>query len=169
MVASSRIPFAALALACACASAAPRPSPPSAAAASAPSDLPRSSIAAVLANRAELALDEAQVKQLEELDHEREKRDADVLAQRGPSPRTDRALLGGTTSGRSRRGERAGGAAPGEIQRLLDDDDTRAFLAAEQVLRPEQRERARAFAERYREDRFDDRDQAKLPPANRAP
>jgi hypothetical protein len=110
----------------------------------------------VLAHRAELALDEAQVKQLEDLDREREKQDAEVRAQRGPSARADRARMEARSS-RARRSGQPGDAAGGALRRLLDDDDTRAYLMAEQVLRPEQRERARDIAERYRESRSDER------------
>ncbi|MGC4117997.1 MAG: hypothetical protein QM765_26295 [Myxococcales bacterium] len=40
-------------------------------------------------------------------------------------------------------------------ERVLDDNDRQAFLKAEAVLREEQLEPARAFAERYREALYD--------------
>ncbi len=47
-----------------------------------------------------------------------------------------------------------GGRDPGPT---ADDNDTAAYLRAEEVLRPEQRERAREIAERYREELYDRR------------
>jgi hypothetical protein len=106
--------------------------------------LPRSSVAAVLAHRGELGLDDAQVKRLERIDEDLQRRNAELPA----APPPDRS---GT---RRARGEQR---RPADPERFRNDNDTAAYLEAEQVLRPEQRDRAREIAEKYREELYDER------------
>lgn len=47
------------------------------------------------------------------------------------------------------------------LQTQIDDADTAAWLAAEALLRESQREKARAVAEKYREELADEREAAK--------
>jgi hypothetical protein len=57
----------------------------------------------------------------------------------------------------ARRPEKAG--APESIEERVDDNDTHAYLEAEElVLTPEQRDRARDIAEDYREKLYDRRE-----------
>jgi hypothetical protein len=116
-----------------------------------PKLLPRSSLAAVLAHRAELGLDDDQVRRLERLDDDLQRRNAELPAaapegrpgdRRGPGPAGGR--------GEPRR-------PPADPERVRSDNDTAAYLQAEEILRPEQRDRAREIAERYREELFDQR------------
>jgi hypothetical protein len=152
----------------ACAQAPPRPSARASPAAG--PHLPRSSILAVLEHRDELALDDAQVEKLLAIEKELEKR-LDALSPGGaqparPSEDTGRGDDEGSRRGghnrdaagapRGRTGPRA--SPPGGRDRVLDDADTEAFYRAEQVLRAEQRERAREIAEQYREARYNARE-----------
>lgn len=139
--------------------------------------LPRSSVAAVLGHRAELGLDDDQVRRLEAIDDDLQRQNAALGARAAPGPGASRLPEGAQpTEGRSGNGSAAGGAmgrhrggprgaggraappiagrAPGPT---ADDNDTAAYYRAEEVLRPEQRERAREIAERYREDLYDQR------------
>lgn len=156
-------------LAGACASAPPpRPSP-------GPRPmLARSSIAALLEQRASLGLDEGQVARLQEMDEALEKRKRSICENmRQPREAPDGA--GEAASGR--RGDdpvmapshglgagpgRGGGPAPAGpsdprsvVERATDDADRQAYLQAEELLREGQRERGREIAEKYRERLFD--------------
>jgi hypothetical protein len=113
-----------------------------------PKLLPRSSVAAVLAHRTELGLDDDQVRRLQGIDDELQRRNAELPAaapagrpggRRGPGPRGD-----------ARR-------PPADPERVRNDNDTAAYLRAEEILRPDQRDRAREIAERYREELYDQR------------
>ncbi|HTN52375.1 MAG TPA: hypothetical protein VML50_08245 [Anaeromyxobacter sp.] len=163
-------PAALLALGLACARAAPVPAPHPAPA-PAPR-LPRSSIAAVLEHRAELALDEAQVARLEEAERGLEKELAAVPGSRPAAPvgapageaarPPGRGHGGGGGEGQGKHGGRGQGSPGGQDpDQRRDDADTRAFLQVEEVFRPEQRERAREIAEAYREARYDAREAAR--------
>ncbi len=161
----------------ACASA-PKPAPPTVPTRS-PAPLPRSSILAVLSDRAALRLDDDQAKRLEQLQADLDRRQADIRQGKatpaapevttnaaGARPvegrrRSGRALGDSTGSQRGRdasKGSRGGGA---NVDRALDDADTAAFLEAEKIFRDGQRERAREVAEKYREDLFDAREAAR--------
>jgi len=147
----------------------------------APSPLPRSSIVAVLTHRAELSLDDDQVKRFEQVQSDLDKKDAEIrqgssAGTGGQASASDGAQqVGeghqrgrGTGSGHSRsRGasKRNQGPTGSDVERALDDQDTAAFLEAEEILRADQRERAREIAEKYREDLYAQKEQAKQPPA----
>jgi hypothetical protein len=150
--------------------------------------LPRSSIAAVVQQRAKLGLTDDQVRALEEIDQEREKADAsfmDEVAQKkkaaqaassGSGPPAGGGAGGGMGGGGMRGGGMRGGSmggrrgsppggnqataetAPATIQDRLDDDDTKAFLDAEQVLTEAQRDPAREIASDYRAQRYERRE-----------
>jgi hypothetical protein len=152
---------------------APRPSP-----ARAPSALPRSSIAAVLSHRTELALGDDQVKRLEQMQAELDKKDAEIregvlvdsggeasATQPGQQPGEGHQRGRGTGSaGRSRAhgaSKRSQGSTASDVERALDEQDTATFLRSEEIFRADQRERAREIAEKYREDLYDEREQAK--------
>ncbi len=137
--------------------------------------LPRSSIAAVLLHRDELALTDDQLHALQELDAELAERVAElkdhVRAPRdGGVARRPYAGAPGSGGGRgfgTRRGmgrpRVSGGTGenpnrPKTLQDHLDDLDTQAYLQAEEeVLTDAQRERARDIAEEYREALYDRR------------
>lgn len=131
--------------------------------------LPRSSIAAVLAARGELKLTEEQVRQLERMDEQLEKANAPMrseiqrLTQGEPTPTQGSAARRVGGAGRGRRGEPGGGSARteraplGTVQQRIDDNDTQAYLQAENVLTPEQQPRAREIASRFREELWDRR------------
>jgi hypothetical protein len=104
--------------------------------------LPRSSVAAVLAHRGELGLDGDQVKRLERIDDDLQRRNAELPA--APPPER--------SGGRRARGEQR---RPADPDRIRNENDTAAYFEAEQVLRPEQRDRAREIAEKYREELYD--------------
>lgn len=77
-------------------------------------------------------------------------------------------------SGRPRGGHRGRGEkshdtppAPVDPENAWNEVDTAAYLRAESLLRPEQRDRARDIAERYREDLYDQRAAQKREPAPR--
>jgi hypothetical protein len=113
--------------------------------------LPRSSVAAVLARRAELALDDDQVRRLERIDDDLQRRNAELpaaAAERRPGGRRGSGPTG--SKGEPRR-------PPADPERVRNDNDTAAYLQAEEILRPEQRDRAREIAERYREELYDQR------------
>lgn len=133
--------------------------------------LPRSSIAAVLASRGELNLTEEQVHQLEKMDEQLEKANAPIRSEiqrmtQGESSPTQGGASAGRRAGgagRSRRGEPGGGSARtvrapmGTLQQRIDDNDTQAYLQAENVLTPEQQPRAREIASHFREELWDRR------------
>jgi hypothetical protein len=148
--------------------------------------LPRSSIAAVVQQRAKLALTDDQVRDLEELDQAREKANAAILdevAQKEKAARAAASGNGGTTSGAAAGGSRGGGMRGGgmrgggmggrrgppageaphgadqpTVQDRLDENDTKAFLDAEQVLTEAQRDPAREIASDYRAQLYDRRE-----------
>jgi hypothetical protein len=140
--------------------------------------LPRSSIAAVVQSRDKLGLNDEQVRRLEEIDQEREKADAVVEDEAdkrdqeakatakannatGPIPAGGRGGGGhaggrGIRSGASSAHHKAGDETATD-QAKLDDNDTKAFLEAEQVLTEGQRDAAREIASDYRAELFDRR------------
>jgi hypothetical protein len=155
--------------------------------------LPRSSIAAVLARRGELELTPGQVEALEAADRELAARLYTLRVQlrsagrpAGKPGRADGAREGGSGGMEGPMGGgpgggggpmRGGGGPPGgaegapggngarpredpeerrrALAAQLDDEDTRAYLRAEALLDPGQREPARAAAERYRAARYE--------------
>jgi hypothetical protein len=133
--------------------------------------LPRSSIAAVLAHRAELHLSEDQVQWLQSRDDRLEKDNAairEAMAQRKKQlghGETDPFGAGMGAGSRGGRGGHSMGGARGKpandplhaAQDQLDDNDTKAYLDAENLLTEEQRRRAREIAERFREELWDRR------------
>jgi hypothetical protein len=146
------------ALAVACASATPSPAESSIAPAAV--DLPRSSIAAVLLHRDELKLTPAQVGGLQQRDDALAREDA-ALRARVSSGADSGATSSQPAVGTPGRGKHRGGhatqtqtRAPDLLTRL-DDDDTRAYLEAEQLLTEEQRPHAREIASAYREALYD--------------
>ncbi len=140
--------------------------------------LPRSSIAAVVQQRTKLGLTDDEVRDLEELDQAREKANAafmDEVAQKqkaaqaastgaGSGPPASGGQSGGGMRGGGMRGggmggrrgppqgasEAANATAPATIQDRLDENDTKAFFDAEQVLTEAQRDPAREIASDYR-------------------
>jgi len=149
-------------LALACASAAP-PAPLTEPPILAPSmDLPRSSLAAILAHREELALTAAQVEALSRRDDALAKEDEALrarLAARSSSGSTSRPPPSGMGGRHGRRGgqQRTQATTHGpDALGQLDDNDTRAYLEAEeQVLTEAQRPAAREIASAYREALYD--------------
>ncbi|HEY6001737.1 MAG TPA: hypothetical protein VIV57_02605, partial [Anaeromyxobacter sp.] len=115
-----------------------------------PKILPRSSVAAVLAHRGELGLDDDQIRRLERIDDDLQRRNAEVPAA-APGERGGRRAAGSPAG----RGEPK--RPPPDPERVRNDNDTAAYLQAEEILRPEQRDRAREIAERYREELYDQR------------
>jgi hypothetical protein len=83
------------------------------------------------------------VKRLERLDEDLQRRNADLPAQ----------AVHDRSGGRRGQPQRP----PADPDRIRSDNDTAAYLQAEEILRPEQRERAREIAERYREELYDQR------------
>jgi hypothetical protein len=149
-------------LAVGCASA-PPPAPPTEPPIVAPStDLPRSSIAAILAHRQELALTSAQVEALSRRDDALAKEDEALrakLAAKSSSGSAPQLPPSGTGGRRGRRGGQqrapAAGHAPDALTQL-DDNDTRAYLEVEEkVLSEAQRPAAREIASAYREALYD--------------
>jgi hypothetical protein len=158
--------------------------------------LPRSSIAAVVQQRATLKLTDDQVRDLEALDQDREKANAALLeevAQKqkaltaGSSgsggarnaPSTGGMNGGGMNGGGMRGGGMRGGGMGGRrgapaashpsaagpdaatVQDRLDENDTKAFLDAEQVLTDAQRDPAREIASDYRAQLYERREREK--------
>jgi hypothetical protein len=138
----------------------------------------------VLAHRDELSLDDDQVKRLEQVQSDLDKKDAEIrqgssAGTGGQAPASDAQQVGeghqrgrGTGFGHSRsRGasKRTQGPTESGLERALDDLDTAAFLEAEEILRAGQRERAREIAEKYREDLYEQREQAKRQPPAPSP
>src|SRR5512133_118295 len=157
----------------------PRPAPPPAPPAPRPRKLlPSSSVAAVLAHRSELQLDDDQVSRLEELagDLQRKRERLAAPVTRGPSssdapgapdsagaarPTEDQRGPGRPAPRGGHRGRGAKShdtlAAPVDPENAWNEADTAAYLRAESLLRPEQRDRARDIAERFREDLYEQR------------
>lgn len=155
--------------------------------------LPRSSIVAVLAHRSELALTDEQVATLAVADAELQQKfdrlraegglppQPPATAGQGPGPGggpppTPGGMGGGPHGGGgpgTKDGSPKGGAAaaqrrdPARAQAVLDASldaaDTAAFLKAEQVFTAAQLERAREFANAYREQLFDRREAQRKP------
>jgi hypothetical protein len=146
--------------------------------------LPRSSIAAVLEHRQELALTDDQVTRLQNLDDElarsnqavqeeldRRKKESAESSNKDSSSGSDpfSSSRGGGSGGMGMGGGRMGGgggrhrgassAAPAtpSVQDKLDDNDTHAYLEAEGALAEEQRPKAREIASRYREQLYNRR------------
>jgi len=123
-------------------------------------DLPRSSIAAVLLHRDELGLTRDQIQALEQRDDALAKEEA-AIRTRLASGSATRAGSPPPPSGNPGRGGRRGGRPPQsqthppDLLTQLDDDDTRAFLEAEQLLTEAQRPRAEEIATAYREALYD--------------
>jgi hypothetical protein len=147
----------------ACAQAPSRPAPHTAPPAG--PRLPRSSIMAVLEHRNELELDDAQVAKLLDIEKELERRQDEVRPVRQPARPSDNAGRGDDSGPRRGGHNRGAGDAPrgrtrprasppGSVDRVLDDADTEAYYQAENVLKIEQRERAREIAEQYRENLY---------------
>jgi hypothetical protein len=136
--------------------------------------LPRSSIAAVLAHRGELDLSVEQVERLQGRDDELENEQAALrvaLERREQSAEKGaQQPVAGMAGGPGGRHHGQQQSVPAEtrpksktsnLEDQLDDNDTRAYLAAEAaVLTEKQREPARDIAEKYREDLYDQRDRA---------
>jgi hypothetical protein len=154
----------------------PPPAPAAAQPAAPLPPLPRSSIAAVVAHKTELALTDDQIRQMETIDLERERND-DKLRENGGMPAKPKPVNptpsgppGGGAMGMRRGGGMRGGGhrgampgsrdAPPTLDDRLDESDTQAYLDAEKVLTDAQRDRARDIAEDYREQRYDRRQQA---------
>jgi hypothetical protein len=136
--------------------------------------LPKSSITAVLAHRSELGLDDEQVRRLEAIDVTLQRQQLGVgmptPSSAGASPRPD-AGAGAGGDPPSRKGGRHREGGPGRGRRdpdhasapetTWDENDTAAYYRAEQILGPEQRDRAREIAEQYREELYDQRAEPK--------
>ena len=152
--------------------------------------LPRSSIAAVVQQRATLKLTDEQVRDLEALDQEREKANAAILDEvdkrqkaaqaaagsAGSGGAGNAASTGGMNGGGMRGGGMRGGGMGGRrgapsashpsaagpdaatVQDRLDENDTKAFLDAEQVLTQLQRDPAREIASDYRAQLYERRE-----------
>ena len=147
--------------------------------------LPSSSVAAVLAHRSELQLDEVQVSRLEEIAGDLQRKRERLAAPAASAPASSdapaardsagaaRPAEGERGPGRSRGGhrgrEKSHDAPPPQVdpESAWNEADTAAYLRAESLLRPEQRERARDIAERYREELYDQRAARKREPAAR--
>lgn len=148
-----------------------------------PPQMPRSSVAAVLAHGHELDLAPEQVQALRSIDDQlaseqkaiRVRQREVAPARRGDGERGE-PLDGGEMpgqrgGGRGIGGERGGhhggrqeGTTPkvaADPEQIWDDNDTAAYLAAEGVFRPDQRDRARAIAEAYREQLYEVREVGK--------
>ena len=152
----------------ACASAPPAPVPR-------PAGLPRSSIAAVLTHRQELALTPDQVSALQQRDDALEREDAPLLARMSQTGGSVGHPEGGRTAADAPAGSGHGGrhgqrpqVAPAarseDALARLDDNDTRAYLEVERsVLTESQRPRAREIASRFREELYDRQHRTQVP------
>jgi hypothetical protein len=153
--------------------------------------LPRSSIAAVVSHRAELGLTDEQVGEMERIDLKRDGEDAatrDELAKEhkqaasgrppgagsGGSRSAPQGMRGGGMRGGGMHGGRMGGGIPASgssgvrkpdrqatLEDRLDENDTKAYLDAENVLTEEQKGRARDIASEYREQLYERREIAR--------
>lgn len=145
-----------------------------------PPQMPRSSVAAVLAYAHELDLAPEQIQALRSIDEQLASQQGAI---RGPRHEAaparpedgDRGmpLAGGEMHGQRGGGRGIGGERGGprggrqegkatkaaaDPEQIWNDNDTAAYLAAEDVLRPDQRARARAIAEAYREQLYEVRE-----------
>ena len=146
--------------------------------------LPRSSIAAVVLQREKLGLTDDQIRDLEEIDQGREKANAALLAEVAEKQKAAHAAGSsagnGTSAGGGGGGMRGGGmrgggmggrrgaapvapdppagTAPATVEDRLDENDTKAFLDAEQVLTDAQRDPAREIATDYRAQLYERRE-----------
>ncbi len=133
--------------------------------------LPRSSIAAVMEHRGALELTDEQVDRLRARDDELEKAQATLRAafdrkqaEAASHPAQQSMIPGGPGSRHHKQPPSDAAAGPKPTLKLLeeqmDDNDTRAYLAAEAaVLSEKQRDPARDVAEKYREDLYEQREQ----------
>ena len=149
--------------------------------------LPRSSIAAVVQQREKLGLTDDEVRDLEGIDQAREKADAALTDEVARKQKVAQAAAasagsgppagGGRSAGMGGGGMRGGGmrgggmggrrgppqaapdrTAPATIQDRLDENDTKAFLDAEDVLTEAQRDAAREIASDYRAQLYERRE-----------
>jgi hypothetical protein len=155
----------------ACGSAPPNQAPAPATPATNLPPLPRSSIAAVLLHRQELALTDEQVRAMQDIDERLAEVNAKVaegptLHRIAPDAGTPQSGLRMTGMGGRGSGGSHGGYKPdpppqelinAQIEKRQDENDTRSYLRAEQVLTEEQRAKAREYAEQYREALYDRR------------
>jgi hypothetical protein len=147
------------ALAVACASTPPPVTP----VAEQKSELPRSSIAAILVHREDLALTPSQVETLARRDDALAREDESLRARLAStsSGGTATPTATPTPSAGGRGGRHGARRAPAQAHApdaltQLDDNDTRAYLEIEeQVLTEAQRPRAREIASAYREALYD--------------
>ncbi len=109
--------------------------------------LPRSSVSAVLDHRFDLELSAEQVVALERIDARLAERNAELRARLAPPEDAFRPGM----APQAPRPHAPPNSTP------FDDNDTAAYLEAEQVLSETQRPVAREIATRYRGDRFDAR------------
>ncbi|MGA8891699.1 MAG: hypothetical protein WB493_09030, partial [Anaeromyxobacteraceae bacterium] len=142
--------------------------------------LPRSSVAAVLAQRGKLGLTDEQVKQLEQVDARlaREQETARHTAAQAEEPKQaapQRPAQGAPSPGPGGPGGMSGGksrpppqirlnsgpSAAEILERQLDDLDTQALLKAVESMPEAQREKAVDVASRYREQLFEQRERDK--------
>jgi len=158
---SVRAALSAALLALACARA--QKAPPAPAALASPD-----SIAAVLAHRGELALDDEQAAALLKIEKELQREDAearDRLAAReattpgGTGRPSRRRGRGGEASGEPSRPERADREEA--LAEAVAENDTRAFLRTKPIFQADQWRRAREIAEQYRVDYADRREALK--------
>ena len=155
--------LAALAMACA-STPPPRPPTPGTPTAEQKSEFPRSSIAAILVHREDLALTPTQVETLARRDDALAREDEALrarLASTTSSGGTPPLTPTPTPSTGGRGGRHGARRAPSQahapdVLTQLDDNDTRAYLEIEeQVLTEAQRPRAREIASAYREALYD--------------
>jgi hypothetical protein len=154
------LPLAALAVACA---STPTPRPPVTPSAEQKPELPRSSIAAILVHREDLALTPTQVETLVRRDDALAREDAALRSKLAstssggtatPTP-SQSPSPGGRGGRHGARRAPAQAHAPDALTQL-EDNDTRAYLEVEeQVLTEAQRPRAREIASAYREALYD--------------
>jgi hypothetical protein len=152
-----------------------------------PIQLPHSSIAAVLARRAELGLTPAQVRDLERRDEALQREQGDIrerfsvpagdpsakspLSFKGPGSGGGQGNPGGGTGGapggrgghgKGTQGQKPKSDGPGDratrLAEELDTADTRAWLEAAAKLPPQLQDKATAVAEKYREELAEQRE-----------
>jgi hypothetical protein len=138
--------------------------------------LPRSSIAAVLLHRGDLNLTDEQMQRLQARDEALDKAQADLrhamaekqkAGAKAPQASTDPPPpaspgMGGGRHGRQRSTSTEAKPKGESIEDQMNDNDTRAYLDAEaDILTEKQKDAAREIAEKYREDLYDQREQAK--------
>jgi hypothetical protein len=144
-----------------------------------PPILPRSSVAAVLAQRGSLGFTPEQVKQLEQVDaklardqeaarsaaaHAEDPKQAPQRPPQGsaaPGPGGPGGMSGGKTRPPPQIRVNSGPSAAEILERQLDDLDTQAFLKVVESLPEAQREKAVDVASRYREQLFEQREREK--------